>query len=576
MIEASSATSGPRISIGQHSSAGAKARNDDSYGVLVPEAALLESHGIAMAIADGMSSSEGAKEASENCVKSFLSDYFCTHPSWNVKKSVGVVLRAVNSWLYAQGQRQHDSERGMVSTFSGLILKAGTAHIFHAGDTRISRLADGRLDTLTHDHRVRIGGGREHLTRAFGMGQNIEVDYRAEPLNAGDILLFTSDGVHDTLAAKDLMALITAHSDDLNAAAKHIVERALAQGSTDNLTCQIVRVDAPGAVDEASHLKSLTALPFPPDLSPGMIFEGFTILRELHTSNRTQVYLARDNASGSQVVIKTPSVNFEDEPAYIEMFIREEWVGKLAAAPNVLRVLPPDRPRRSLFIVTEYFEGQTLRQWMRDHPRPPVETVRDIVDQIAKGVRAFHRKDILHQDLKPENVMINADGLVKIIDFGSARVAGLDERASPITTPRLVGTVDYTAPEYHSGEPATNRSDIYSVGVLAYELLTGSVPYGKGFSSARDVKRYPYISASSLRDDIPVWMDAALAKAVHKRPTDRTDALSALVEDLRRPNPALGFDRPRPLIERNPVALWRTLALVLFAANIVLVFLLTR
>jgi eukaryotic-like serine/threonine-protein kinase len=576
MIPTVSTTHGARISIGQHSSAGVKSRNDDSYGVLVPEPALLESHGIAMAIADGMSSSEGAKEASENCIKSFLNDYFCTHASWSVKKSVSVVLRALNSWLYAQGQRQHASERGMVSTFSGLILKAGTAHIFHAGDTRISRVVSGHLEQLTRDHRVRVGGGREHLTRAFGMGQNIEVDYRAEVVNAGDLLVFTSDGVHDTLSGIELTNLLARHADDLPLAAEQIVARALEHGSTDNLTCQIVRIDAPGAADEASHLRSLTALPFPPDLAPGMMFDGFTILRELHTSKRTQVYLARDNTSGATVVLKTPSVNFEDEPTYIEMFIREEWVGKLAADPHVLRVVPPDRPRRYLYIVTEYFDGQTLRQWMRDHPTPALETVRDIVGQIAKGLRAFHRKDILHQDLKPENIMISAEGLVKIIDFGSARAAGLDERASPVAALRLVGTVDYTAPEYHGGDAATNRSDIYAVGVIAYELLTGRLPYGRGFTSVRDVSRLNYVPTTSIREDVPVWMDAALAKAVSKTASNRTDVLSALVEDLRRPNPALGYDRPRPLIERDPVAVWRALAIAFFALNVVLAFLLTR
>jgi eukaryotic-like serine/threonine-protein kinase len=258
------------------------------------------------------------------------------------------------------------------------------------------------------------------------------------------------------------------------------------------------------------------------------------------------------------------------------MFAREEWVGKLVVSPHVLKVIVPDRPRRHLYIATEYFDGQTLRQWMRDHPRPEFEAVRGIVEQIAKGLRAFHRKEIIHQDLKPENVMIDGNGVVKIIDFGSARAAGLDEMASPVETPHLVGTIDYTAPEYHRGEKPTNRADIYALGVLAYEMLTGRLPYGKGFASARDVPRLTYVPSSSVRDDIPAWMDAALAKAVHKQPAQRTDALSALVEDLRRPNANLGYDRPRPLLERNPVAVWRTLALAMFAINVVLVFLLAR
>ena len=577
---------GPRVSVGQHSIAGAKDRNDDSYGVVVPSAALLATHGIAMAIADGMTSSEGAKEASECCIKSFLEDYFCTHASWSVKKSVAVVLKAVNSWLYAQGQLHHNSDRGMVSTFSGLVLKGGTAHIFHAGDCRISRLREGRLEPLTREHRVRLGQGREHLARAVGIDQNLEIDYRTESVEAGDILVFTTDGVHDFLAAADIVEIVTAgnatlqgatsQGAGLDEAARRIVDRAFGNGSTDNITCQIVRVDAPGHADESGHLQTLTALAFPPELAPGMVFDGYAIVRELHTSNRTQVYLARDMTSSEVVVLKTPSVNFEDDPAYIEMFAREEWVGRLVASPHVLKVLSPGRARRHLYTITEHFDGQTLRQWMRDHPRPELEGVRAIVEQIARGLRAFHRKDIIHQDLKPENVMIDRDGLVKIIDFGSARAAGFDEMASAVERPGLAGTIDYTAPEYHLGERPTNRSDIYALGVIAYEMLTGRLPYGRGFAGQRDVRRLDYVSAHAVRDDVPNWMDAALAKAVHKSPAERTDALSALVEDLRQPNPALGYDRPRPMIEHNPVGFWRTLALAALLANILLLILFAR
>lgn len=576
MMDGSNLTAGPRVSIGQYSIAGRKERNDDSYGVVVPPGLLLATHGIAMAIADGMSSCEGAKEASECCVKSFLEEYYSTHASWSVKKSAGAVLSAVNNWLYAQGQRQHFSEHGMVSTFSGLILKAGTAHVFHAGDCRISCLHDGRLEPLTREHRVHVGRGREYLARAFGVDHHIEIDYRAEPLEVGDVLLFTTDGVHDHLSAADIAAIVASPNTDLDAVARRVVERAFESGSTDNLTCQIIRVEDPGVSDEAIHRQSLTALPFPPELAPGMQFDGYAILRELHTSKRTQVYLARDTTSGDVAVLKTPSVNFEDDPAYITMFAREEWVGRLVASPHVLKVLSPARSRRHLYTVTEYFDGQTLRQWMRDHPRPDLETVRGVAEQIAKGLRVFHRKDIIHQDLKPENVMIDRHGRVKIIDFGSARAAGFDETSSSIDRPNLPGTIDYTAPEYHLGERPTNHADIYALGVIVYEMLTGRLPYGKGFTSQRDVARLGYTPARAWREDVPVWMDAALEKAVQKRPAERTEALSALIEDLRRPNPALGYDRPRPLLERNPVGFWRTLALLLLLANIVLTFLSLR
>ena len=176
----------PAITAGQHSEAGRKSRNDDSYGVLIPKGAQLEFKGIAIAIADGMSSSEGAMTASETCVRNFLEDYYATPESWTVKKSAAVVLKAINNWLYAQGRAVHNSDQGMVSTFSAVVLKAGMAHVFHAGDSRISLLRDGSVEPLTRAHKVKGGGAQHYLSRAIGINPDLEIDYKSEALQAGD------------------------------------------------------------------------------------------------------------------------------------------------------------------------------------------------------------------------------------------------------------------------------------------------------------------------------------------------------------------------------------------------------
>jgi len=483
-------TSEIAISVGQHSVAGRKSRNDDSYGVLLPQNSLLATKGIAMAIADGMSSSEAAKEASETCVRSFLDDYFATHPSWSVKTSVERVLSAANRWMRSQSEALSVEGRGMISTFSGAILKSSMAHIFHVGDSRIYLLRDRHIERLTNDHRVRVSRQQDYLSRAFGIERDLAVDYRKRPVERGDILVFTTDGIHDFLSDGQIANMILTMPGDLDGAAERIVSAAFANNSPDNLTCQIVRIDDPGAPDQEAQSERLSALPFPPELSGGSDFEGYKIIRELHLSKRTQVYLAQDKDTGEIVAIKTPSVNFEDDAWYIEMFTREEWIGLLVSSPHVLKVLHTDRARRSLYYVTEYFEGQTLRQWMLDHPSRDLETVRRLVEQIAKGLRAFHRKEILHRDLKPENILIDRNGTCKIIDFGSAWVAGIEEAGAPIDGETFAGTVGYTAPEYFHGEPPTTRSDIYSLGVIAYELLTDHLPYGRGFACVRDVERY--------------------------------------------------------------------------------------
>lgn len=560
---------GIEVSIGQHSIAGRKERNDDSYGVVVPKSPLLESKGVAMGIADGMSTSEGAKAASETCMRSFLEDYYATHESWAVKTSVGRVLTALNRWLYSQSQAQYGSENALVSTFSGLVLKAGTAYVFHAGDTRIALVRAGRLDSLTQSHRMQFGS-RESLMRAMGLQPDLVVDYREVPLEDGDILIFSSDGVHDFVPDARLLDILAAADRDLNAAAAAAVAAAAEAGSPDNLTCQIVRVDSAGKLDPFAHAQRLATLPFPPDLAPGTSFEGYRILRELHASSRSQVYLAENQASGATVVLKTPSVNFEDDERYIRQFVREEWVGQLINSPHVLKALTAPRPRRFLYTLTEHVEGETLADWMNRNPRPGLDEVRGILDHIARGLRAFHRNDILHQDLKPGNIMIDRSGTVKIIDFGSVRVAGLEELRGPDALPALLGTRDYAAPEYLRGEPPTPRSDQYSLGVIAYEMLTGSLPYGRGFAQPKDVTKARYVPSMQHNPDIPPWMDLALSRAVAINPAERHEALSAFVTDLMKPSETFAYRRGKALFERNSLVASRVALLLSLAINIML------
>ena len=199
-----------------------------------------------------------------------------------------------------------------------------------------------------------------------------------------------------------------------------------------------------------------------------------------------------------------------------------------------------------------------------------------LVEQIAKGLRSFHRKEILHRDLKPENILIDRNGTCKIIDFGSAWVAGIEEAGGAAGREIFAGTMGYTAPEYFRGEPPTTRSDIYSLGVIAYELLTGHLPYGRGFTNAKDVDRFKYLPARRFRGDIPAWVDPTLARAVQKNPEHRTGVLSEFVEDLRKPNPNLVAKGFIPLMERDRVTIWRVIAIMLAILNVVLLYLLSR
>ncbi len=558
------------VSIGQYSTAGRKESNEDFYGVIVPREPLLTTKGIAAAIADGMSGSEAGAQASQSCVKGFLDDYYSTPETWSVKKSAGKVITALNRWLYGLGHELHGTHKGLVSTLSCLVVKSTTAYLLHVGDSRVYRLRQGELELLTTDHRVRVSRKREYLSRAMGIDIHVEIDYRALPAEVGDIYVFTTDGIHDYLQ-DDSLAQHLAGTDSLDQMAHSIVDSAYRADSHDNLSCQLLRIDALPCADENEYYNRLTELPFPPQLGPGMVLDGYRILRELHATKHIQIYLALDTETGDRVVLKTPSVNYVDDPHYIDMFVHEEWIGKRIDSPHVMKVCGESRRRRFLYYVAEYVHGQTLRQWMDDHPRPSLSEVRGIVNQIAAGLRAFHRLDMIHQDIKPENIMIDEHGTVKIIDFGSTKVGGLEEIATPLERNVLVGTLDYAAPEYFRGDPGSRRSDIYSLGVISYEMLTGRLPYGKALSE-RTLRHARYHSATQFNPAVPQWVDAALRKAVHLEPRNRYGLLSEFTHDLEHPNPGLIEEGFKPLLERNPMLFWKVTALLLALSNILLLY----
>lgn len=170
---------------------------------------------------------------------------------------------------------------------------------------------------------------------------------------------------------------------------------------------------------------------------------------------------------------------------------------------------------------------------------------------------------MIHQDLKPDNVLIDRNNTLKIIDFGSTRIAGLAETQTVLQHNHIVGTASYSAPEYFQGETGTNRSDIFSLGVIAYEMFTGHLPYGEIQPEQVAKKRFTYSPARWHNPAVPDWVDAALEKATHPNPEKRYALLSEFVADLTLPNTSLIAEgQTRPLLERNPVAFWRGVALL--------------
>src|SRR4051812_2822769 len=565
-----------KISVGQHSDKGRKETNQDFHGVLIPNEPLLGLKGIAIVLADGISSSPVSRVAAESAVKGFLTDYYCTSESWSVRTSAQRVLEATNSWLHSQtrrSQHSYDRDRGYVCTLSAIVIKSTTAHIFHVGDSRIYRVSGNTLEQLTNDHRVIISSEQSYLGRALGVNPQIEIDYQMLKVEKDDVFVLVTDGIYEHAGRRQIAKAIREDSDDLDKAAASIVRQAFEAGSQDNLTVQIVRVDELPDSEAREVFGQASELPLPPLLEARMLFDGYRIVRELHGSSRSHIYLAVDSETDMVVTIKIPSIDLRDDPAYLKRFMLEEWVARRIDSPHVLKPCLPSRKRNFLYVVTEYIDGQTLTQWMIDNPNPALETVRGIVEQIAKGLRAFHRKEMLHQDIRPDNIMIDTTRTVNITDFGSTRITGVAEAAPSGNRSDSPGPAQYTAPEYFLGEQASPRSDQFSLGVVSYQMLTGRLPYGAQIARARtrsQLSKLHYNPAALVNPEIPAWIDGALERAVHPNPAKRYDSLSEFIFDLRHPNTKYLATSSTPLIERNPLLFWKSTTMVLALAVIVL------
>ena len=557
------------LSISQYSTGGRKEINQDFHDICIPNEPQLTLKGVAIAIADGIGSSSVSQIASKTAVTSFLMDYLSTPDAWSVKKSALRVLGATNSWLHSQTMQSnysHDKNRGYVCTFSAMVLRSSSAYIFHAGDTRIYRLREGVMEQLTQDHRLWVSRDESYLSRALGMEPHVRMDYSSFSVEVGDIFLFMSDGVYEFVSDAVMAEIVQGHLGSFENTAQTIGKRAFEMGSDDNITIQLVRVDALPKKEVKEIYKQIEEKPFAPLLEAREEFEGYTIVRELSASSRSHVYLGVDKESGASVALKIPSIDMRGDKAYLERFLMEEWVARRISSANVLKAYIPSRKKNYLYNTLEYVEGQTLSQWIIDNPHPSLETVRQMAEQIAKGLLALHRQEMVHQDLRPQNIMIESSGTLKIIDFGATRVEGIMDINIRLEQENLLGTALYSAPEYFLGKEGTTRSDLFSMGVIVYEMVSGHFPYGVEVARAKNEsaqKKLRYTPLYHYNQEIPVWVDEAVKKAVALNPNERYEELSEFLYDLRHPNEEFLKKKKPPLVEKNSVVFWQGVSFVL-------------
>ena len=555
------------VSSGYASATGTRDSNEDFCGIVTPRGSLLDEKGVLAALADGVGSSGGGREAAEYSVRGLLADYYATPDTWAIPYALNRVLTAINRWLLAQSFSQHDTHR-LLSTLSALALHGDRYVIAHIGDSRIYLLRGGKFRQLTVDHVWDKPEMQHVLKRAMGLDQHLVLDYSDDVLHAGDVFLLVSDGVWEVLGDTAMQAELNAQPDP-RLAADALVRRALAGKGQDNATAMVVSIGQVGETNrhyagmEAQHLR------VPERLKPGQMLDEFEIVRLMHESKHSLLYQVKQLSTQRLLVLKTLPPGAQDDVQQREGLLVEEWLAKKLISHYFPQVLPQAQENRHfLYYVMSFHEGATLRQHLEHGRHFSVAEARQIGIRLGKALGALHRMNILHRDIKPDNIHLDTEEKLRLLDLGVAlNPATMRSQGTP-------GTPSFIAPELFSGGAPSSQSDLYALGVTLYFLLTRKYPYGEiePFQHPRFTEPVP---PTRYRPDIPQWLETVLLRAVAKNPAKRFETAEEWVIALDKGEYAtLPPYRQAPLAERNPMLLWQLGLVISVLINFFMIYLL--
>ncbi len=265
----------------------------------------------------------------------------------------------------------------------------------------------------------------------------------------------------------------------------------------------------------------------------GDTVSGYRIIKPLSKGGFSQIYKASD-PDGKPVILKFPDTSLIGDMAAYERYRREFAIGQKLNHPAIPRAITRVQSPDGEFLVLEYVEGKSLRTYISDNAPLPLDEALSIADQLAEVVDYLHAHGVYHRDLKPENIIIGPDGKIHIVDFGSALLEG-SRRVTWRFGGDAFGTPDYMAPEQIQGKRGDARTDIYALGTILYEMLTGTVPF-RGDNALSVMNQHLTanpVSPRKLQPSIPPGIEAIVLKSIRRNPDERYQSASALQHDLK-------------------------------------------
>ena len=537
-------------------------------------------------IADGVGGSLNGEVAAKLAAETAVREFRMIKGGASLNAMLWRMINSANMAVYDAGE-EADGEGRMQTTLTAVVLRNDQIGIGHVGDCRAYLVHHGSAKCLTTDHTFvafheRIGlvnapkeGGalmRGGLTRCLGKDLIATIDFAYGSVEAGDYIVLCCDGVHTYVTDGEIAEIVTHEPPEK--ACTTILQLCVTRRTQDNISIQICRIDRVQHVDyfRGTPVYREEKKTMSHELEVGDVLdERFEITQVISRSGMASIFKALDRESKAEVALKVPFMQYESDPAFYSRFEREEEIGRALDHPYILKIVAVEAKKKSRpYIAMELLSGKTLDQVMRVERPMSVSKAMALVAKVCDALEYMHGKDIVHRDLKPSNIMACDDGSLRIMDFGIAKAAGLRRVTFTGLSPAM-GTPDYMAPEQVKGRRGDQRTDIYSLGAILYEMVTGHTPFeGQNpflIMQAR-ITGDPE-APTNFNKDITNQLEEIILHAMEREPRNRYASAGAMATELRDPDHVILTGRVDRLqapkvgrIRWHAVRVWLLLALI--------------